>query len=39
LRKVGFREAGRIRKATSSADRQVDRIYYDLLASECQQQV
>jgi [ribosomal protein S5]-alanine N-acetyltransferase len=35
LQKVGFREAGRIRRATSSNGRQVDRIYFDLIASEC----
>jgi RimJ/RimL family protein N-acetyltransferase len=35
LQKVGFREAGRIRRATSSSGRQVDRIYFDLLASDC----
>ena len=34
LQKVGFREAGRIRCAASSAGRQVDRIYFDLVASE-----
>jgi RimJ/RimL family protein N-acetyltransferase len=36
LKKVGFREAGRIRRAACSNGRQVDRIYFDLLASECQ---
>lgn len=30
LEKAGFREAGRIRDATCSAGRQVDRIYFDL---------
>ena len=34
LQKVGFRESGRIRRATSSGGRQVDRIYFDLLADE-----
>jgi RimJ/RimL family protein N-acetyltransferase len=32
---VGFQEAGRIRQAVSSNGRQVDRIYFDLVASEC----
>jgi RimJ/RimL family protein N-acetyltransferase len=35
LQKVGFREAGKIRQATCSHDRQVDRIYFDLLPNEC----
>ena len=35
LQKVGFREIGRIRRAVSSNGRQVDRIYFDLIASEC----
>lgn len=34
LRKSGFREAGRIRRATSSNGRQVDRVYFDLVADE-----
>jgi len=34
LRKVGFREAGRIRRATSSAGRQLDRVYFDLVSDE-----
>ena len=36
LRKVGFRAAGRIRRAVSSNGCQVDRVYFDLLASEWQ---
>jgi RimJ/RimL family protein N-acetyltransferase len=35
LQKVGFREVGRIRRAAFSNGRRVDRIYFDLLASEC----
>ena len=35
LQKAGFREAGRIRRAACSNGRRVDRIYFDLLASEC----
>ena len=35
LQKVGFRQVGRIRRAVSSNGRQVDRIYFDLIASEC----
>jgi RimJ/RimL family protein N-acetyltransferase len=35
LHKVGFHEVGRIRRAASSNGRQVDRIYFDLLAGEC----
>jgi RimJ/RimL family protein N-acetyltransferase len=35
LRKAGFREAGRIRQATCSHGRQVDRIYFDLVPNEC----
>jgi RimJ/RimL family protein N-acetyltransferase len=35
LQKAGFREAGRLRRAASSNGRQLDRIYFDLLASEC----
>jgi len=31
LEKAGFREAGRIRHATASAGRQVDRIYFDII--------
>lgn len=34
LHKAGFREVGRIRCATSSGGRQVDRVYYDILPSE-----
>jgi RimJ/RimL family protein N-acetyltransferase len=34
LQKAGLREAGRIRRAASSGGRQVDRIYFDLIASE-----
>jgi RimJ/RimL family protein N-acetyltransferase len=34
LQRVGFREAGRIRNAASSEGRQVDRIYFDLVASD-----
>ena len=34
LQKAGFREAGRIRRAASSGGHQVDRIYFDLIASE-----
>jgi RimJ/RimL family protein N-acetyltransferase len=34
LQKAGLREAGRIRCAASSGGRQVDRIYFDLIASE-----
>jgi RimJ/RimL family protein N-acetyltransferase len=32
--KAGFREAGRIRQATSSSGRQVDRIYFDLVPED-----
>ena len=32
---VGFREAGRIRQAVASNGHQVDRIYFDLVPSEC----
>jgi len=35
LQKAGFREAGRLRRAACSNGRRVDRIYFDLLASEC----
>lgn len=35
LQKVGFREVGRIRQAASSHGRQVDRIYFDMIAAEC----
>jgi RimJ/RimL family protein N-acetyltransferase len=35
LHNVGFREAGRIRQASSSNGCQVDRIYFDLIAAEC----
>lgn len=34
LKRSGFKEAGRIRQATSSNGRQVDRIYFDLLPGE-----
>jgi RimJ/RimL family protein N-acetyltransferase len=34
LRKAGFREVGRIRRAASSRGRQVDRIFFDLIAEE-----
>jgi RimJ/RimL family protein N-acetyltransferase len=34
LQKAGFREAGRIRCAASSGGRQVDRIYFDLIAAD-----
>lgn len=34
LKKTGFREVGRIRQAASSCGRQVDRLYFDLVASE-----
>jgi RimJ/RimL family protein N-acetyltransferase len=34
LQKVGFREVGRIRQATCSNGRQVDRIYFDLISEE-----
>jgi RimJ/RimL family protein N-acetyltransferase len=34
LQKVGFREAGRIRQSAWSANRRVDRIYFDLLPDE-----
>jgi RimJ/RimL family protein N-acetyltransferase len=34
LQKAGLREAGRIRSAASSGGHQVDRIYFDLIASE-----
>lgn len=35
LRKAGFREAGRLRRAANSNGQTVDRIYFDLLAAEC----
>jgi RimJ/RimL family protein N-acetyltransferase len=35
LQKAGFRPAGKIRQATNSNGGQVDRVYFDLLASEC----
>ena len=35
LKKAGFREVGRIRQAASSNGRQVDRIYFDMVAGEC----
>jgi RimJ/RimL family protein N-acetyltransferase len=34
LRRVGFREAGRIRNAACSAGKRVDRIYFDILPGE-----
>jgi hypothetical protein len=34
LQKAGLHEAGRIRCATSSAGRQVDRIYLDLMQAK-----
>jgi len=34
LQRVGFREVGRIRQAASSRGRQVDRVYFDLVADE-----
>jgi [ribosomal protein S5]-alanine N-acetyltransferase len=34
LRKVGFREVGRIRKAASSFGKQVDRVYFDLVPED-----
>ena len=36
LQRAGFREAGRIRCAASSAGHQVDRVYFDLIAREAQ---
>ncbi len=36
LHTVGFREAGRIRRATCSNGHQVDRVYFDLLSCEYQ---
>ena len=35
LQKAGFREAGRLRRAACSNGHRVDRVYFDLLASEC----
>jgi len=35
LQKAGFALAGRIRNATHSGERQVDRVYYDLIAEPC----
>jgi RimJ/RimL family protein N-acetyltransferase len=35
LTAVGFREAGRIRQAVASNGHQVDRIYFDLVPSDC----
>ena len=35
LQKVGFREVGRMRRAAHSRHGQVDRIYFDLVANEC----
>lgn len=35
LKKAGFREVGRIRQAASSNGRQVDRLYFDMVAAEC----
>lgn len=34
LEKAGFRVAGRLRRATRSADHQVDRVYFDLTAAD-----
>lgn len=34
LEKAGFREAGRLRRAAASLDRQVDRVYFDLLPDD-----
>jgi RimJ/RimL family protein N-acetyltransferase len=34
LQRVGFREVGRIRQAASSRGRQLDRVYFDLVADE-----
>lgn len=34
LQNAGLREVGRVRRAVSSGGRQVDRIYFDLIASE-----
>jgi RimJ/RimL family protein N-acetyltransferase len=34
LQKAGFSPAGRIRRATRSAERQVDRIYFDLVPDD-----
>ncbi len=34
LEKAGFREAGRIRSATCSADAQVDRVYFDVCSDD-----
>ena len=36
LRNAGFREVGRLRQSACSADRQVDRIYFDLIPGEIQ---
>ena len=33
LEKAGFSPAGRIRRATCSGDRQVDRVYFDIVAA------
>jgi RimJ/RimL family protein N-acetyltransferase len=35
LQKAGFREVGRLRQAACSNGRQVDRIYFDMVAAEC----
>jgi RimJ/RimL family protein N-acetyltransferase len=35
LTKCGFAESGRLRKATCSNGRQVDRVYFDLLSPRC----
>jgi RimJ/RimL family protein N-acetyltransferase len=35
LTAVGFREAGRIRQAVASNGHQVDRVYFDLVPSDC----
>jgi RimJ/RimL family protein N-acetyltransferase len=34
LERAGFREAGRIRRASSCDGRQVDRLYFDLISSD-----
>jgi RimJ/RimL family protein N-acetyltransferase len=37
LQRVGFRECGHIRNAANSGGRQVDRVYFDLTAEDCDQ--
>ncbi len=37
LEKAGFREAGRIRRATAHGGRQVDRVYFDMVRGEMRQ--